>query len=102
MKKYASVENMGENVPLAVFSFGSQTGMLVKIEKKSGIKKSHSLGLAWSLDGLRFVADSQEVVLHTVSGRKEDIEQCRAFSVSSIYSGYVLTYIRTKFDKRQK
>ncbi len=78
--------------PLAFFSLGQETGMLVR----HGTKVKETLGYAWSTDGYEFTSDEREVTLHTLSGRKEKIAECGAFSLAHITQGYVLMYIRTK------
>jgi len=90
MNKIVAKEKGTSGIPLSVFSFGSQTGMLLAVEKV----KLPVLAYGWSIDGLHFVRDNKDITLHTKTGRKEKVELCRSFSLATIPQGFVLTYIR--------
>ncbi len=79
-----------KGVPLAVFTV---TGGICILERIDGVLSS-SLFISWSTDGLSFISDDRKVEIKIGDTKKEKIKDCKNFSISSIATGYIMTYVR--------
>ncbi len=82
--------NKPTGIPLATVSVNGGICMLEKTLKKTG----NSLFLSWSTDGLNFSSDKKKVDISITGRKKEKIDECINFSLSSTPTGFIMTYIR--------
>lgn len=87
-----------KGLPLAVFSVTGGVCALEKQNKKTG----SSLFLSWSIDGLSFATDSRSVEIYLSKTKKEKIDNCHNFSISSTENGYMMTYFREAKTKEDE
>jgi len=84
-------------IPLAVFAVTGGICVLERLDKKT----TSSLLLSWSTDGLSFSLDNRKVEIYISTTKKEKIENCQNFSVSSTTNGFLMTYIRNGKEKNK-
>ena len=84
-------------IPLAVFAVTGGICVLERLDKKT----TSSLSLSWSTDGLSFSLDNRKVEIYISTTKKEKIESCQNFSVSSTANGFLMTYIRNGKEKNK-
>jgi len=77
-------------IPLAVVSVPDRVYMIERLESKV----TSSLQLSSSTDGVIFTGNDKKVLIKNHTGKKENIKNCRNFSISATPTGFVMAYVR--------